>query len=196
LFPLSNLKREEETHFSWQLSGKSELREVKQVRTSIGHIVSCSYSRHMILARDEMKISKPAKMLMRGLLLGLIALSSSSEAPTKLTEDGLVQKTIIRQGREGQKPRPGDTVHVHYVGRFLDGKLFDSSRDRGQPYSFVVGRGVISGWSVAVESMNIGELAEVTIDYEYGYGERGYPPVVPAKSKLIFEFELVSIGEA
>jgi FKBP-type peptidyl-prolyl cis-trans isomerase len=132
---------------------------------------------------------------MVGLVLAF-AFVSSSQAPAKLTADGLVQKTILKPGREGPKPQQGDSVQIHYIGRFLDGKVFDSSRDRGQIHSFVVGRGVIAGWSIAVETMNVGELAEVTIDYEYGYGERGYPPVIPAKTKLIFEIELVSVGNS
>ena len=109
-----------------------------------------------------------------------------------VTSDGKVKKEILKEGN-GPIPKKGQTVECHYVGTLLDGKKFDSSRDRNQPFVFTIGQGVISGWSLGVATMKVGEVAKFTIDYEYAYGERGFPPVIPAKATLIFEIELIAI---
>jgi FKBP-type peptidyl-prolyl cis-trans isomerase len=108
-----------------------------------------------------------------------------------ITEDGKVKKTILREGM-GAIPQKDQEVVIHYVGVLPEGNVFDSSRDRSE-FHFRVGRGVIPGWSVGVASMKVGELANFTFDYAYGYGERGYPPVVPPMSQLMFQIELLAI---
>jgi FKBP-type peptidyl-prolyl cis-trans isomerase len=81
---------------------------------------------------------------------------------------------------------------IHYTGCLADGTVFDSSRNRRE-FTFTLGKGVIPGWSIGVGSMKVGELSNFTIDYAYGYGERGYPPVIPAKATLNFEIELLGL---
>jgi FKBP-type peptidyl-prolyl cis-trans isomerase len=108
-----------------------------------------------------------------------------------LTQDGKVKKVLIRDGY-GRSPRENDRAVIHYTGYLSDGTAFDSSRSR-QGFQFTVGKGVILGWSIGVQSMHVGELSNFTIDYDYGYGDLGYPPVVPAKSQLKFEIELLDI---
>jgi len=94
----------------------------------------------------------------------------------------------------GDSPQSGQTVEVHYTGWLADGTKFDSSLDRGQPFSFVLGVGqVISGWDEGVASMNVGGKRRLIIPPELGYGERGYPPVIPANAQLIFDVELLDI---
>ena len=95
----------------------------------------------------------------------------------------------------GATPKAGDKVLVHYVGTFLDGKKFDSSRDRGTPFEFALGQGrVIKGWDLALAKMRVGDRCKVTIPYELGYGERGYPGAIPPKSDLVFDIEFIGIA--
>lgn len=90
-----------------------------------------------------------------------------------------------------ENPATGDKVFVHYVGSLEDGTIFDSSRERGSTFSFMLGqRQVIKGWDLAVATMKAGELAKVTIKSDYGYGDAGSPPKIPPKATLIFEIEL------
>ncbi len=105
-----------------------------------------------------------------------------------------LKKEIITEGA-GQEAKAGDTVEVHYTGTLLDGSKFDSSLDRGQPFSFPLGAGmVIKGWDQGVAGMKVGEKVKLTIPAELGYGAMGYPPVIPANATLIFEVELLGIS--
>jgi FKBP-type peptidyl-prolyl cis-trans isomerase len=100
----------------------------------------------------------------------------------------------LRAGK-GAEAKAGDRVTVHYVGTLLDGSKFDSSRDRGQGFRFRLGRGeVIKGWDQGVAGMCIGELRKLTIPPELAYGARGFPPVIPPNSTLVFEVELLQVG--
>ncbi|KAI8607769.1 hypothetical protein BC830DRAFT_84955, partial [Chytriomyces sp. MP71] len=81
------------------------------------------------------------------------------------------------------------------VGTLTNGTKFDSSRDRGKPFETKIGvQQVIKGWDEGVPQMTLGEKARLIITYDYAYGERGYPPIIPPKSDLIFEVELLKIN--
>jgi len=103
-----------------------------------------------------------------------------------------VEELKVGTGAEATK---GQRVSVHYVGTLTDGSTFDSSRPRGEPFDFKLGAGqVIAGWDQGVAGMKVGGLRKLTIPPELGYGARGYPPVIPGNSTLIFEVELLAVG--
>jgi len=94
----------------------------------------------------------------------------------------------------GTEAQAGDSVTVHYVGTLTNGSKFDSSRDRGEGFSFKLGAGqVIKGWDQGVAGMKIGQLRKLTIPPELAYGSRGFPPVIPPSSTLVFEVELLEV---
>jgi FKBP-type peptidyl-prolyl cis-trans isomerase len=94
----------------------------------------------------------------------------------------------------GPPVKPGDTVTVHYTGTLTSGKVFDSSKGRGQPFTFVVGKGkVIRGWDVGLVGMRAGGVRRLIIPPELAYGDRGAPPAIPPKAALHFEVELLTI---
>ncbi|CED85188.1 macrolide-binding protein fkbp12 [Phaffia rhodozyma] len=90
-------------------------------------------------------------------------------------------------------PKAGDTVHMHYVGTLQNGNKFDSSRDRGQPFVTPIGVGrVIPGWDEGVPQLSLGQKAKLICTPDYAYGARGFPPVIPPNSTLIFEHSLLN----
>ncbi|MEM1442180.1 MAG: FKBP-type peptidyl-prolyl cis-trans isomerase [Verrucomicrobiota bacterium] len=108
----------------------------------------------------------------------------------EVTESGL-QYEVLQEG-EGSKPGATDNVTVHYHGTLIDGTVFDSSVERGEPASFPLNR-VIPGWTEGVQLMPVGSKFRFTIPYDLAYGERGSPPKIAPYSTLIFEVELLEI---
>lgn len=113
--------------------------------------------------------------------------------PPELPEG--IKKDILTPAPEdnSKKPKAGDEVTVHYVGTLeADGSEFDSSRSRGKPFEFTLGKGqVIKGWDLGVATMRKGEVAKFTLAPEFAYGDAGSPPKIPEKATLIFEVELI-----
>lgn len=107
------------------------------------------------------------------------------------TKSGLQYKIIKKSGKK-QKPKATDKVKVHYEGRFLDGKIFDSSIQRNQPATFPLNQ-VIPGWTEGVQLMSVGDKYEFYVPQELAYGMKGYSPVIPPYATLIFSVELISI---
>lgn len=111
---------------------------------------------------------------------------------TQLAE-GELQIEDIKEGT-GVEVKNGDTVSVHYKGTLTDGKQFDASYDRNQPFDFTVGESqVIEGWHQGLVGMKVGGKRKLTIPPNLGYGEQGSPPVIPPNSTLVFEIELLEI---
>lgn len=109
-----------------------------------------------------------------------------------VTPSGL-RYMVITEGT-GAKPTATSNVKVHYTGTFLDGKVFDSSVQRGEPISFGLNQ-VIPGWTEGVQLMKEGAKYKFYIPFNLAYGEQGYPGAIPPKSDLIFEVELIKINQ-
>jgi FKBP-type peptidyl-prolyl cis-trans isomerase len=104
----------------------------------------------------------------------------------------VIEDIKVGTGAEATK---GKTVDVHYVGTLESGKKFDSSRDRNEAFSFKLGAGmVIQGWDQGVAGMKVGGVRKLTIPSDLGYGDRGYPGVIPPRATLVFEVELLGVG--
>jgi len=100
----------------------------------------------------------------------------------------------LRPGN-GAEAQAGKKVTVHYVGTLTNGQKFDSSRDRGKGFSFKLGAGeVIKGWDQGVAGMKVGQMRKLTIPPQLAYGDRGFPPVIPPNSTLVFEVELLEVS--
>ncbi|KAI3634310.1 hypothetical protein MIR68_007914 [Amoeboaphelidium protococcarum] len=101
----------------------------------------------------------------------------------------------IQPGDGKTFPKKGDRVSIHYVGTLQDGSKFDSSRDRGKPFTCTIGVGqVIRGWDEGVVQLSVGEKALLVCTPDYAYGQRGFPPVIPANATLNFEVELLGVN--
>ena len=112
----------------------------------------------------------------------------------KKTNTG-IRYIVLKQG-EGPMPKPGDKVNVTYVGRLLDGKVFDQATDPEKPFTFRIRREqVIEGWDQVLQLMKKGEKRLVIIPPEMAYGTRGQPPKIGRNATLVFEIELLSFGK-
>lgn len=115
-----------------------------------------------------------------------------SNAGETVTASGL--KYVDQVVGAGDVAVAGKTVSVHYTGWLENGKKFDSSVDRGQPFSFPLGAGrVIKGWDEGVQGMKIGGKRKLTIPSDLGYGSRGAGGVIPPNATLIFDVELLEV---
>ena len=108
------------------------------------------------------------------------------------TSSGL--KYIDEKVGDGPEAKKGDNVSVHYTGTLKDGKKFDSSHDRNQPFTFPLGAGrVIKGWDEGVAGMKVGGKRKLIIPADLAYGAAGHPPVIPPNSELTFVVELLGV---
>jgi FKBP-type peptidyl-prolyl cis-trans isomerase FkpA len=143
------------------------------------------------------------RLFVFGLAAVLVACSSKPEGAAFLdkaaaepgavrTPSGLVYREL-RPGN-GPSPRATDVVTVHYRGTLTDGTEFDSSYKRNQPAQFPLSQ-VIPCWTEGVQRMKVGGKAQLVCPAEIAYGERGSPPVIPGGATLVFEIELLGVGQ-
>lgn len=138
---------------------------------------------------QQLKADKSAKNREAGLKF----LAENKSKPGVVTLPDGLQYQILKEG-DGPKPTAADKVKTHYHGTLIDGTVFDSSVDRGQPISFPVG-GVIKGWTEALQLMPVGSKWRLFIPSELAYGDRGAGPKIGPGAALIFDVELLAIEQ-
>lgn len=109
-----------------------------------------------------------------------------------ITLNSGLQYKVLTSGT-GPKPTPADVVTVHYRGSFIDGRIFDSSYERGKPHAFPVNR-VIPGWSEALQLMHVGDKWQIFVPHYLAYGEAGFGEEIGPCTTLLFEMELLGIN--
>lgn len=126
---------------------------------------------------------------------GQPAASEPSAGPTSRTTDSGLTIIEVKVG-DGDTAAAGDTVTVHYTGKFADGKKFDSSYDRNQPFQFLLGQHqVIAGWDEGVAGMKVGGKRQLIIPPDLAYGKNGTPDgTIPPDSTLYFDVELLGVA--
>ena len=121
----------------------------------------------------------------------LIAMDAEKSKKQITTASGLKYIEIVEG--TGATPTKGQTVSVHYTGTLENGKKFDSSRDRNQPFEFQIGEGqVIKGWDEGLSTMKVGGRRQLIIPANLGYGDRGAGGVIPPKATLLFDVEMLN----
>ena len=124
---------------------------------------------------------------------GIEFMAENATAEGVTTTDSGLQYKVLRVGTGSNHPSPVSRVEVHYEGRLLDGTVFDSSVERGEPISFNLNQ-VIKGWTEGLQLMVVGEKTRLFIPAELAYGDRAVGPI-PAGSALIFDVELLGIDD-
>lgn len=118
-------------------------------------------------------------------------LAENAKKPGVVTTESGLQHEVLREGTGAPCP-PLSEVEVHYKGMLINGTVFDSSYDRNEPISFLLGQ-VIAGWQEGIPLMKVGGHSVFTIPGKLAYGERGVPGLIPPNATLIFEVELLKV---
>ncbi|HEX7034537.1 MAG TPA: FKBP-type peptidyl-prolyl cis-trans isomerase [Pseudomonadales bacterium] len=146
----------------------------------------------VLTALMEQRQAEADHRALRNLEEGLAFLEKNSQREGVVTLESGLQYEVLQPG-QGEKPKPTDVVTTHYEGRLIDGTVFDSSYQRGEPASFPLNR-VIAGWTEGLQLMSPGAKYRLFVPSELAYGERGAGQVIPPNATLIFDVELLEIA--
>jgi len=138
-------------------------------------------------------IRKQAEIAEKNLAAGKAFLEENAKKPGVITTESGLQYKVITSG-DGKQPKESDTVTTHYRGTLIDGREFDSSYKRDQPASFPV-KGVIKGWTEALQLMHVGDKWQLFIPSDLAYGPSKRSELIEPNSTLIFEIELLDVKE-
>lgn len=134
-----------------------------------------------------------ASLVMAALFAVPAFAAKDAKGKTVVTASGLKYVDVVVG--KGASPKPGKMVKVHYTGTLENGTKFDSSVDRNEPFSFVIGVGqVIQGWDEGVMTMKVGGKRKLIIPAKLGYGTRGAGGVIPPNATLLFDVELLDVA--
>lgn len=167
------------------LAGAASKYPEEQVRAAIEAL-----QRHMQAKQQEAAQNASVKNQRDGAAF----LAANKDKPGIVTLPSGLQYQVIRAGT-GPSPQAADTVKVHYTGTLLDGTVFDSSVERGQPAEFPV-NGVIRGWTEALQRMKVGDKWKLFIPADLAYGDRGAGGVIGPGAVLTFDVELLDVKPA
>jgi FKBP-type peptidyl-prolyl cis-trans isomerase FklB len=157
--------------------------EIKSILVALRNQIETQQRQHFTRLSEENKQRGEAFLAENKTKEGVVTLQS-----------GLQYKVLTSGPGKGPHPTPLDVVKIHYRGSFIDGRVFDSSYQRGQPVSFPLNR-VITGWSEIVQKMQVGDKWQVFIPSYLAYAENGYGQEIGPNATLIFEIELLGINE-
>lgn len=152
------------------------------------HDAILAFQEEMMIRQEELMGEQAEKNLREGQEF----LAENARQDDVITLDSGLQYRVLEEG-EGATPTEADIVAVHYEGRLVDGTVFDSSWQRGQPAEFPV-IGVIPGWTEALLMMQEGDKWEIFLPSDLAYGEQGAPPAIGPNATLIFEVELLTVN--
>ncbi|KAB8329943.1 FKBP-type peptidyl-prolyl cis-trans isomerase [Scytonema tolypothrichoides VB-61278] len=174
---------------------------MKAILLSMGFMLACvlvlvfaqiSGNKQDIAVATQLTETTPAPIQVQENNTLIASKKNMSDANVVTTPSGL-KYTELKEGT-GATPKTGQTVVVHYTGTLENGTKFDSSRDRGQPFSFKLGVGqVIKGWDEGLSTMKVGGRRQLIIPSDLGYGARGAGGVIPPNATLIFDVELLKV---
>ena len=169
-----------------------ELEQVqKGLADGVGGVKPTLNAEEYIPKVQELQRTRQAAVSAKAAAAGVAFLDKASKESgvTKTTSGMLIKHTV--EGK-GASPKATDQVKVHYEGRLIDGKVFDSSIARGEPATFPL-NGVIACWTEGVQTMKVGGKAQLTCPASLAYGPQGSPPTIPPESTLVFDVELLDI---
>jgi len=155
--------------------------EIRSILVALRNQVETQQKQYIAHMAEDNKKQGDAFLSLNKQKDGVVALASG------------LQYKVITSG-SGEKPTLFDTVTIHYKGTFIDGRVFDSSLDRGEPATFPLNR-LIAGWSEALQLMQVGDKWQLFVPSYLAYGEQGYGPEIGPNSTLVFEVELLGINQ-